>query len=262
VSNTSCGEPLNVQPSVLRAHSVRAFDVVHQTDLTYVEGCWKLCGDAHCCHYDRYRRESTPQDRGMTRIPMLAGEYRYMEERGLLSQYSSPRLETHALPLRSGLYRFELLTVPASGRCPCDHNRRPTVCRLYPLLPVYAVGRGLVGIDTNFGVFEEVEELAKIERACKVTQAPFTQFDHFLRIATAVADSPDCMFGMMAYSLIKRHFRDRLLGIMRDQGLPAYPALGMMMSSGAMYDRDLLIADLDDMAAEFQRVYGPDFAPA
>jgi hypothetical protein len=31
------------------------FDKIYATDLVYRPGCWQLCGDAHCCNFNRYR---------------------------------------------------------------------------------------------------------------------------------------------------------------------------------------------------------------
>ena len=31
------------------------FEKIYASDLTFQPGCWELCGDAHCCHFSRYK---------------------------------------------------------------------------------------------------------------------------------------------------------------------------------------------------------------
>src|SRR5262245_33662855 len=116
--------------------SKAAFDTIFATDLVYEQDCWKLCGDAHCCHYDRYKRFGPAEERGVTKIPLLPGEWDYMKERGLLAQYQDPQLEHTVLEGRNGSFPFDLLVVKVDRNCPCTHAIRPTFCRLYPMLPV------------------------------------------------------------------------------------------------------------------------------
>jgi hypothetical protein len=239
-----------------------AYDAIYATDLVYEADCFRLCGDAHCCHFDRYRRFGPPADRGVQKLPLLAGEHAYMAERGHLAQYDEPRLETTCIEGRAGRYRFDLLCVKAPGRCPCDHARRPTVCRLYPLQPLFEPGAGLVGVDPNFSFFEEIETLGGTPRACPLTALPFTQLALLLRICGAIAGSPRCLFSMMAQELSKRLFRERLLASMASQGTDVFTALGTLMRTGEFVEKEVLAAALDALLGRFRAVYGPGFAPA
>jgi hypothetical protein len=61
------------------------FDTIFATDLVYERNCHTLCGDAHCCHFRRYKGEGS-----LHQLPLLPGEYEYMQNRGYLSQYKDP----------------------------------------------------------------------------------------------------------------------------------------------------------------------------
>lgn len=237
------------------------YDVIYATDLVYQPACHQLCGDAHCCHYDRYKRFGPPEERGTTVIPMLAGEYQWLDERGLLGQYPSHERQRSVFAGRGADYVFEVLKVPAPEGCPCDHDRRPTLCRLYPVLPLFEPGRGLVGLDTNFGVFEEIEDLAGTPRACPLTATSFAQVQLLLRICAAISADPHCLFSLMAYAGSKRQFRRRVSDRMSARGISAYHALGELMAAGEVVDRGELASELDELLGRFRSVHGADFVP-
>ncbi len=237
------------------------YDLIYATDLVYEPTCFQRCGDAHCCHFDRYRRHGPPAERGWQKLPMLAGEYDYLRERGLLSQYPAPQLETTWLTGRLATYRFDLLVVAAPGRCPCDHPRRPTICRLYPLQPLFEPGVGVVGVETNASFFEEIETLAKTPRACPLTSLSFEQLGLLLHLCGAIARNPRCLFSAMAQALAKRLFRERVTALMAAQRINVFTALGQLTASGEFVERQVMVDGLDELLTRFRACYGDDFTP-
>jgi hypothetical protein len=238
-----------------------AFDAIYATDLVYEQECWKLCGDAHCCHYDRYKRFGPAAERGLAKIPMLPGEWAYMEERGFLAQYREPRLERTVLEGRSGTtYHFELLVAEANAACPCTHDQRPTFCRLYPMMPVFEPSGRLKEIDPLFGVFEEMERLMGAPAACQVKVVPEAQRPLLDRICAALGSSPRLVFALSSYRTMKRLFRERMEGVMKARNIPAYAALPIVAKDGEYVDRQALVGELDVLLEGFRAVH-PGFQP-
>ncbi len=66
-----------------------AFDKIYSTDLVYQPDCWQLCGDAHCCNFSRYKAKfKLIAKNHFQELPLLPGEYDYLETRGCLTQFS------------------------------------------------------------------------------------------------------------------------------------------------------------------------------
>ena len=66
-------------------NSVSGVERIYSTDLTFVPNCWKLCGDAHCCSFSRYKAKfrmiaKTP----FQELPLLPGEYEFLAAKGWL----------------------------------------------------------------------------------------------------------------------------------------------------------------------------------
>src|SRR5215831_21370165 len=76
-----------------------------------------------------------------------------MSSKGYLDQYKDPEHTVLKFSLNVGVLSYEAIKIPTTG-CPCDHWRRPTVCRLYPLAPRYDLERGFVGVDSTFSLTE------------------------------------------------------------------------------------------------------------
>ncbi|MDA1301064.1 MAG: hypothetical protein O2868_13410 [Proteobacteria bacterium] len=229
-----------------------AFDKIYSTDLIYVADCWRLCGDAHCCHFSRYRSAS-PSDRGLQKIPMLLGEYEYMQSRGYLDQYPSVELETQEIRSTDFEFRFETLSIPTEG-CPCEHNIRPTMCRLYPLMPVFTPEQGLVDVDTESTPFEVVETLSNSPRACQVDAIPFAQLSKFLAICAAIQSAPRLVFSIMAYRLAQNTFREKLQSTMRDQNITVFEALARLSMRNELVDQPALATGLQALSGQFESV--------
>jgi hypothetical protein len=241
--------------ATIAAVDSQAFDAIYATDLVYEQDCWKLCGDAHCCHYDRYKRFGPASERGVAKIPMLPGEWDYMERNGFLAGYREPRLDRTVLEGRGATFVFEMLVAQADAACPCTHASRPTFCRLYPMMPVFEVDGRLKEIDPLFGVFEEMERLMGAPPACQVKTVPPPQQPLLDRICDAIGSSPRLVFAISSYRTMKRLFRERMEGVMKAHNIPAYAALPLVAKDGEYVDRGALVAELDAMLAQFREIH-------
>ena len=140
------------------------FEEVYRTELVYVPDCWKLCGDAHCCNFSRYKKRfrmiaRTP----FQELPLLPGEFEFLASKGWLAQFEPFEHRAVEFPLDGYTLRAESVVSLRPG-CACEHATRPTICRLYPLLPVFGIGGDLVGVE-QVGIYEEMERIAGMEPA-------------------------------------------------------------------------------------------------
>ena len=63
--------------SSLRFESV--FETIYSTDLVYAPDCWKLCGDAHCCNFMRYKSKMSILGKNLFQeLPLLPGEFEFL----------------------------------------------------------------------------------------------------------------------------------------------------------------------------------------
>ena len=237
------------------------FDAIFNTDLIYAKDCWELCGDAHCCHFDRYRKFAGDSERGFQKIPLLTGEYEYMKRRGLLNQYSEFEREVTCVTLVAGEFNFDLLSIPADRACPCDHSRRPTICRLYPLMPILSPTDKLIGVDANCSQFEVVEDLGGMQRACQLTGTSFVEFGKFITICTAISRNPRTMFSAMFLHLFLVMFRSTIKASMKKNGVTVFQAIQTLAGQESFVDQAKLADELDSLTNQFQAEFGPDFSP-
>lgn len=242
------------------------YDAIQRIDLLYQPECWKLCGDAHCCHFTRHK---PPHARGHQEIPLLPGEWAYMQATGTLAGYPNARRTVLTFKLEAGPLRYESLTI-RTDKCPCRHDTRPTVCRIYPLLPEFAVDGSFIGADKYMTIYEEVENLLEQKPACAVvdTVSP-AEMDKLGQLASALAAEPVVMFHVMAYSRAKAHLRRMLAAKARSLDLhpgksvsEAMVPIGTALLQGKLLDWSTLRKELDLLAGEFKAHYGPGFVLA
>ncbi|MFK8114803.1 MAG: hypothetical protein AB8B91_21560 [Rubripirellula sp.] len=234
------------------------FDVVFATDLVYQADCWKLCGDGHCCHFSRYKKNSSEQD--YQSLPLLAGEYEYMKRRGYLQQYSEMELQRTSIDVEDGEWNIDMLRVRVDASCPCDHNLRPTVCRIYPLWPIFSAQQGLVGISTSPSQFEVMEKLGGLESACKVSGTSFAEFQKFLAICTAISANPRVMFSVMMMGLCRDLFEEKLHTTMQTHKVNMFQAMAMQVKENAFVDEAECSRQTSAMVSEFKTKFGSRFS--
>jgi hypothetical protein len=241
------------------------FETIHSTDLIYSPNCWKLCGDAHCCNLSAYKSQMKLIGSDIV-LMLLPGELEYIEHNGGLAHFGAFRRRFFDYPLSHGTMRVNLLHAPV-GRCPCNHELRPTICRLYPLLPVFEVDGRLAGIDARFTIFEEIEHAEGISRGCKITSVPFTELDKFMSLAGAIGRNPLAVFYIMAYRLVKQHAIEQFQRARNAAGAKSAPAspwvhFENLFARRKLLDQSVLRPQLEDLAAQFHGHYGPRFSLA
>ena len=231
------------------------FEQIYQKDLVYVPDCWKLCGDAHCCSFARYKsRFRLIAQTSFQEIPLLPGEYQFLESKNWLTQFGDFDYKVVEYAIDGGVVRAESV-VSRRPNCACDHDTRPTICRLYPLLPVFDITGRLIGTEL-LGIYEELEQIDQMAPACQLTSLPFDQIKGFLAITSQLGLSPISLFYIEAYRLTKRHVADRLAQRRPTAKGDAFTLFESGFIRRNLIDQDLLRGQLGELARSFQQHYG------
>ena len=156
-----------------------------------------------------------------------------------------------------GVLSYEAIKIPTTG-CPCDHGRRPTVCRLYPLAPRYDLDRGFMGVDSTFSMMEIAEEFLGVPRSCRVDAVPFQELEKFIAISKAIETEPVIMFQFMALDLLKTLLRAGLKDN-KDQIVKEDFNLSDKVQISVAIDWGRAKMALEDLGARFKKTYGPAF---
>lgn len=235
-----------------------ALDALYSSDLLYVPECWKLCGDAHCCGFARYKsRFKILTNKPFQSLPLLPGEYDYLQSKGWTAQFGEHEHRVTPYAIDDRVIVVEELVSRRSGCC-CEHMTRTVVCRLYPLLPVLDIDGQVVGIDDRFGSFEELEAIDTMPMACQVRAIPFDQTDVFLSMSRLIGSIPEWNFALQAYQLTRRHVFDRVRDGKARSGKSAFELFETMYFMRRLFDHDELKKSLCALADRFEARYGPD----
>lgn len=242
-------------PTVPAGSTAAIFDEIYRTDLVYVPDCWRLCGDAHCCNFARYKKRFRMMGRvPFQELPVLPGEYEFLLSRGWESQFQEFEHRVVEFPLEGYTLRAESVVSLRPG-CACDHATRPTICRLYPLLPVFDVHGRLRGTE-RMGIYEEMEVIAGLDPACQLRELPFGQVTPFLTLTSAIARSPLLLFYMEAYRRTKAHAAKTLGERFAETGKDIFTLFESGFLRKTLVDADELRRDLGGLLGEFDEVYG------
>ena len=234
------------------------FDRIYSTDLVYIPDCWKLCGDAHCCSFTRYKSQFKLIARThFQELPLLPGEFEYLQSRGWLDQFGDHEHKVVEFPIDDGVVRAESI-VSLKQHCACEHATRPTICRLYPRLPVFSVDGRLLGTEV-MGVFEEMERIEQSPPACQIDSISFEQMTKFLDITSVLSQDPLRLFYLEAYRLTKAHVTARLRErrASSDKNVLSIFETGFMRRS--LIDADQLRSNLNTLSQNFKKHYGSRF---
>lgn len=219
------------------------YDRIYATDLIYVKDCWKLCGDAHCCSFQRYKSRyrliaKTP----FQELPLLPGEYGYLQARGWLAQFEPFEHRVQVFEVGQRQLRYEAIVSRRPG-CACDHATRPTICRLYPLLPRFDLEGRLIAVEST-GIYEEMERIGGLPRACQVDGVPFAQMPAFLALVGALAASPLLRCHLELYRLTKAHVAERLAQRVAQTGKDVFQAFESALLRQALVEDTKLHSQL------------------
>ncbi|OYW55841.1 MAG: hypothetical protein B7Y80_04280 [Hyphomicrobium sp. 32-62-53] len=231
------------------------FDTIYAQDLVYVPGCWQLCGNANCCSFSRQKdRFRLVGSAGAQELPLLPGEFAYLQARDLLGQFgdyqhrvAEYRFGARVLPIESLISR--------NAGCACAHATRTTVCRLYPFLPVFDLDRAVVGVE-RLGIYEVLEDLAGEGRICQVDTIPEVERVKFAAIAGAIGADPLAAFYVDAYRIAQNHTRRRLLELKGDRQADIYSVFEMAVQRQRLIDHAALGAELEAHASALEERHG------
>jgi hypothetical protein len=236
------------------------YERLYAIDLVYQQDCFKLCGDAHCCSFARHKRRfGMLAKRPFQELPLLPGEFAFLAARGWLAQFAEHerKASVYAIDARRALLVDAVISMRPGG-CACDHDTRPVVCRLYPLLPAIDEAGRLASIEP-FGVYEELERLEGLAPACQIHALPLDQLQLLLEVTRLLALSPLVAFHLAAYRVAKRHVFDRLRAA-RKPGESAFGQFEWSMLRKRLFDHDALRAELAALADRYAAHWGAAFA--
>ena len=256
----NCGPLPESDKTKMTATNINArFERIYATDLVYVSDCWKLCGDAHCCSFARYKSNfkmiaRTP----FQELPLLPGEYDFLASKGWLEQFGDHDHKVVDFEVGKHTIHAESI-VSRRMNCACNHDTRPTICRLYPLLPVFETSGRLISTEV-MGIYEEMEASAKLDPVCQISSLPLAETNKFLAIADAISSTPEHLFYIEAYRMTKRHVADRLAKKYETtEGRSIFTVFETGMLRRNLIDTDQLRAELGKLIVRFEQHYGAAF---
>ncbi len=237
---------------------MQIFDKIYRTDLVYRKDCWQLCGDAHCCSFSRHKaRFRRMAKTHFQELLLLPGEFGYLRQKGWLKQFGDFEHRVIRYPLEDGTLTVETVISPRAN-CACDHDTRPVICRLYPLLPVYDLNGAIVGTEP-LAIYDELERLDHLAPACQLTALPFAELNKFLAIASEISQSPRLRFYLMAYRIAKNHVVSGLQSATGANGPSAFAAFEVAYLRNRLMDHTRLRAELQFLVRAFREKFGPQF---
>lgn len=235
------------------------FERLYATDLVYVRDCWKLCGDAHCCSFSRYKsRFRIMAQTSFSELPLLPLEYEFLQEKGWLAQFGDYDHKVTEYPLSDYTLTIHSI-ISRRPNCACDHATRPVVCRLYPLLPVFSVDGTCAGVET-LGIYEELEQIGGLPPACQLESMPFDQLPKFLSFAGELAKSPQFLFYLEAYRLAKAAASERIRAAYTPER-DVFSVFEALFLRKRVFDHDSLKANLETLLERFRGHYGDAYFP-
>ncbi|MGL4884060.1 MAG: hypothetical protein ACRC8K_23835 [Waterburya sp.] len=224
----------------------------------YIPDCWQLCGDAHCCSFARYKKTfkiiaRTP----FQELPLLPGEYEFLNSKGWLQQFGDYDRKIIEFPIEGYSLKVESI-VSRKPNCACEHSTRPTICRLYPLLPIFDITGQLIGTEP-MGIYEEMERIAGLETACKLTSLPFDQIDKFLAIIVELSKNPVHLYYLEAYRITKQQVSKRLEARCSSSKRDVFTVFESGFIRQNLLDSEWLRTELSELARRFKARYGDRF---
>ena len=234
------------------------FERIYQTDLVYQPDCWQLCGDAHCCNFSRYKARFKLLSRpDVHELPLLPGEFEFLESKQWHLQFQTFERKQVHYDFGNGSVCFESVVSRRPG-CVCDHATRTVICRLYPLLPVFEIDGTVVGTEA-LGVYEELEKVEALDRACRISALDFEQLNRFLAICRLLGSDPVLLFHVMAYRAAKRHAASRLAAAKATTAKSAFALFEAAVLRRRLFDHTILKPQLATLYAAFAERYGDAF---
>ena len=115
-------------------------------------------------------------------------------------------------------------------------------------------------LDGVLSIFDEMESIAGLERACQVSMTTFSEINKLLAICEAIASDPLCLFYIMVYRETKAHVVENL----REQGGSSnedvFDLFQLLFFSDELIDKPKLVDQLNRLARDFRDHYGDRFS--
>jgi hypothetical protein len=243
--------------------SNQPFERIYSLDLVYQPDCWKLCGDAHCCSFSRHKarfRLLKGDGKPAQELPLLPGEFEFLQTQGWTAQFQNISRRRIVYGFGPGRVVYDTITSDRPG-CACDHDTRTTICRLYPLLPVFSVDGRLIATEP-IGLYEELERIDGLEPACRLETLPFAQLNLYLGLANAIASDPVLLFHTMAYRIVKHHVAGRIEAARGDTCSSSFSLFERSLIRRQLFDHDAIKEELAFLWAKFAEHHGTTFVKA
>lgn len=193
-------------------------------------------------------------------LPLLPGEYEFMAERDLLNQFGDFQHKILNFEIEGYDLKVESILVHTDV-CPCSHDLRPTICRLYPALPVFDIDGRLIATET-MGIYEEMERIAGLAPACRVDTLSMKELNKFLAITEQISRCPHFLYYLEAYRMTKQHASRQLQNAVEQGSANVFVAFEMGFLKNNLLDPAFLRDELSCLAAKFKQRYGATFERA
>ena len=135
---------------------------------------------------------------------------------------------------------------------------RPTICRLYPLLPVFDDDGRVTGLE-RMGIYDELERMDALQPACRVTSVPFDELQKFLRISAEIGRHPKALYYIAAYRLVKEHICTRLTIAKQEYSGNSFTLFEKALIQKRLLDHYELKNQLISLAQRYEARYGIPF---
>lgn len=235
------------------------FDHIYATDLTYVPDCYKLCGDAHCCNYTRYKQQFVfGRKQHSQELPLLPGELEYLTEKNFLGQFEDYSVREVDFPIAQGVIRYRAIVSKRRG-CACNHETRPAACRLYPLFPQYDVSGAVVGVEDGGGIYDDLERIGRLPRACQVSSVPVGAMSKFIALAAHLGSDPIVAFHMEAFRMARAAAAASVEAAVGTSGRSVFRTFETLLLRSQLFDVAKLRADLEALCSRFAARHGDRF---
>ena len=187
----------------------------------------------------------------------MPGEYEFLASKGWLKQFGDYDRKIIEFPIDGYSLKIESI-VSRKPNCACEHNTRPTICRLYPLLPIFNAAGQLIGTE-SMGIYEEMERIAGLETACQLTSLPFEQINKFMAIVVELSKNPLHLYYLEAYRITKQQVSKTLEARSLSSNRDVFTVFESGFIRQNLVYSEQLRTELNELARQFQDKHGDRF---
>lgn len=239
------------------------WDQLFADDFLYRERCWEGCGGGYCCKPTRVQRHFSLLRREGVELPLLPGELRWLQDRGLLQRGFDSALTCHRVSLPSGaVFPIYRTVCHLDGRC-SDHTHRPVVCRIYPFAPVPDVEGKVERLEPVAVIDLFWAELAGAQDPCIVGALSAAERARFEAMCGLLFADPINIFYLKAASIfknaVKRGVVERFPQLLERDEASFFSTWEKLLVFGQLYSSADVLAEIDTFRADLEARWGADF---